>query len=433
MQVTKSKQTKLSVELAVKADEKELLDIKRQVLGRLRPHVSSKGFRAGKAPDAIVEKELGAETVQKEFLDDALSQLFRRAIEQEKLTTIGQPTLNVQKFVPYSTLEFTLELELRPPVTLPDLKSLKVTAEQETVTDGRIEEVLDNLRRRAAERVAVKRAAQESDELTIDFDGKDAKGNEVAGAKGMDMPVQIGSDTFIPGFETELVGLKKGDKKTFTLTFPKDYHARALQSAKVTFEVTVKEVREVKLPTLDDEFAAKASPFDTLKDLRADIAQQLETEYAKQAEKARREALVGQLLDKTKLEIPPKFLSQVVEEVRQDFLRSLAERGLDEETFYTREKTDKDTYETKELRPVAERRVKGSLILSEVARAEEVSVGREELEAYVAYLREQYAKDEKALEQLDKPEVREDIAMQMLTERTIDRLVELASSTNSSK
>jgi trigger factor len=428
MQVTKSKQTKLSVELGVKADEKELDDIKRQVLSRLRPHVSSKGFRPGKAPDTIVEKQLGAEVVQKEFLDEALSQLFRRAIEQEKLATIGQPTLNVQKFVPYNTLEFTLELELRPAVTLPDLKSLRADVEQEKVTDARVGEVLDNLLKRAAQRVAIKRAAKNGDELIIDFSGKDAKGNEVPGAKGEDMPVQVGSDTFIPGFEKELVGLKKADRKIFTLTFPKDYHARALQNAKVTFDVTVKEVKEVKVPTLDNDFAKKASPFDTIKDLKADIAGQLETEYAKQAEKARREAIVGQLLDKTRLDIPPKFLDQVVEEVRQDFLRSLSERGLDEDTFYAREQTNRESYEKAELRPVAERRVKGSLILSEVSRAEEITVGREELEAYVAYLREQYAKDEKALDQLDKPEVREDIAMQMLTERTIDRLVELATS-----
>jgi trigger factor len=425
MQITKAKQTKVSVELTVTADEAELLDIKRQVLNGLRPQVKASGFRPGKAPDKVVEKELGADVVQKEFLDEALAQLFSRAIQQENIKLLGQPTVNVQKYVPYTELAFVAEIELRPTVTLPELKTLKATVKPEPVTDERIDEVLENLRKRAAQKQSVKRAAKSGDEAVINFTGKDAKGKPVPGAEGKDMPLLLGSSTFIPGFEDQLIGLKKGDTKSFTLTFPKDYHAKGLQSAKVTFDITVKDVMELELPKLDDEFVVKASPFKTVKELREDVSKQLEEEYARQASKAQREEVVGQLLEKTKLDIPPKFLEQTMDEVREDFRRSIAERGQDEDGFYEREGTDKDTYEKTELRPVAERRTKGSLILGTVADQEEIS--REELDAYIDFLRQQYAKDAKALEQLDRPQVREDIAMQMLTERTIDRLVELAS------
>lgn len=428
MQVAKSKQTKISVEIAVTADETELLDIKRQVLNRLRPQVKASGFRPGKAPDKVVEKELGADVVQKEFLDEALAQIFSRVLQQENIKLLGQPTVNVTKYVPYNELAFTAEIELRPEVTLPDLKSLKATVKPEPVTDERVVEVLENLRKRTANKKQVSRAAKNNDEVVIDFAGKDSKGEAVPGATGTDMPITLGSDTFIPGFEDELIGLKKGDTKTFMLTFPKDYHAKNLQNIKVTFDVTVKDVIEMTLPKLDDAFVTKASPFKTLTELKEDITKQLAEEYERQAAKLRREEVVGQLLDKTKLDIPPKFLDQTMEEVREDFRRSLTQRGLDEETFYARESTDKETYEKNELRPLAERRVKGSLVLSEVARRENIAVGREELDAYVGFMREQYAKDAKALEQLDRAEVREDIAMQMLTERTIDKLVELATS-----
>jgi trigger factor len=427
MQTTLKKLSPASAELTVEADENTLADIKRAVFNQLRGQVKADGFRAGKAPDAVVESSLGSQQVQGEFLNEALGRLYALAVSREQLQTIGSPEVSLKKFVPYSELEFTATVEVMPEIKLTDYKKFKVPLKTEKPTEAQIDEVLQRMRRRLAETKPADRAAAEGDEVRIDFAGIDARGQPVPGAQSQDFPVTIGSKTFVPGFEDELIGLKAEQKKTFTLTFPKDYQVASLQGAKVTFAVTVREVREVKLPELDDAFVAKASPFKTVAQLRSDVSGQLERELTEEARRRQREELVGKLVEGSKLTLPPKLLGRVLDDLRAEFRRNLDNRGLSEADFYSANKTTAEKYEKSELMPAAERRVKASLLLSEVARKESLSLSRDELEQGVADLQERYKDNPQVLADLDKPEVREDIAMQILTERTIDKLVSYAS------
>lgn len=426
MRVTKSDKTTYSLVLQIEADELELSDIKRQVFNELRPQVKASGFRPGKAPDHLVEKELGQQLVQNQFLDHALLVLINKSLKEKQLSILGQPSVSILKFVPYSNLSIKAELELKPIIKLPDIKSLNIKKTVDKVTDKAIEDVLHNLRLRSAVKEPVDRAAKAGDEVLVDFKGTDSKGGAVAGASGESMPVAIGSKTFIPGFEEKLVGLKAGQKKKFDLIFPKDYHAKSLQGTKVTFDTKVNEVKSVVLPELNDDFAKSISPFQTFKELRGDVARQLEEEYEKRADKAYREALMSALIGKIKLDLPPRFTNSVLEELKQEFQSNLQQRGMDEDQLYKSEDTTAAEYEKDHLVPAAKKRVKASLILGEVARQYNIEVTRDELDTYVQFLEQHYQKDEKALEQLKRPEVREDIAMQMLTDRTIDQLVKLS-------
>lgn len=423
MQVSSKKIDEVSIELTIKADDTDLSDIKRVVFNELRKQVKAAGFRPGKAPDNIVESSLGSQVVQSEFLNLAVSRIYTRAVVDEKLAIIGQPEVKIKTFIPYSELSFTAVTEIAPEIKLPNYKSFKVPLKPDPVTEKQVEDVLENMRRRLAEKKPVERPAKEGDELTIDFEGKDSKGEAISGASGKEFPLVLGSKTFIPGFEEELVGVKAGETKTFTVTFPKEYHAANLRGAKVTFETKILKLNEMILPAFDDEFTAKASPFKTAKELKEDVKKQLAAELNERARGAQREEVVKKLVESTKIVVPPKLLERVIGDVKSEFHRNLHMRGISEEDYYKQQDTTAEKYEKEELSKVAERRIRASLVLSEVAKAENLSVSNDELESQMKKLEENYKNDEQSKAELKRPEVREDIALQMLTERTIDKLV----------
>ena len=222
------------------ADQALLDSTKQAVLASLSANVKVPGFRPGKAPANLVEKHLDQAALQSEFLDQAINKLYVDAVAQEKLRPVAQPKIEVSKFVPFTTLEFTAEVEAVGDIKLPNYKLIKLAAKKPVVTAKDVSGVLENLRQRGATKEEVKRAAKSGDEVIIDFKGTDAKTKKpIDGADGNEYPLVLGSNSFIPGFEDELIGLKAGGKKTFNLTFPKDYGAKALQNRQVTFAVNV--------------------------------------------------------------------------------------------------------------------------------------------------------------------------------------------------
>ena len=262
MQVKQAHPDPTHTKLTITADQATLDAVRKQVVAKLASTVKVQGFRAGKAPANLVEKQLDQSALQTEFLDQAVNQLYVEAARQESLRPVAPPEISVVKFVPFTTLEFTADIEVVGDIKLADYKKVKLATKPVTITAKDVDEVLANLRQRAATKQPVKRAAKLGDEVTIDFTGTDAKTKEpIAGADGKDYPLVLGSKTFIPGFEEQLVGLKPGAQKTFVLTFPKDYGTTALQGRKVSFAVTATAVQELQEPKLDDAFAATVGPF----------------------------------------------------------------------------------------------------------------------------------------------------------------------------
>lgn len=425
MHITRTDLSKTKVKLTIEASEAGLADYKVHVLEKLAGEVKLPGFREGKAPLNLVEKNIEPQKLQAEVVDDAVNHLYADALREQKLRPIDNPQITLKKFVPYTTLEFEAEVEILGPVKVADYKKIRKSAKPVTITDKDITDVMTSLQERIATSKDIDRAAKNGDKVMIDFKGVDAKGKPVQGAEGKDYPLLLGSDSFIPGFEKNLVGLKAGEEKTFTLTFPKDYGVKALAGAKVTFTVTVHKVQEQTLPKLDDAFAAAAGPFKTLKELKENIKLELQRERETQAMTELEGDIVKEIATKSTLTVPESLVNDQIERLLNELRQNLVYRGLTYEEFLEREGKTEAAYRKETLVPEAEARVRAGLVLAEIAELENIEVTAEELDLRMQLLKAQY-QDAAMQAELDKPESRQNIASRMVTEKTIQKLVDYA-------
>ena len=427
MHVTKKFLSDTKVNLTLIADEPLLEAEKQKVLAEFARKVKIQGFREGKAPLQIVEKHVDPSQLQAEFLEHAINRLYLAAVDHEKLRPVTQPQVKIAKFVPFDTLEIEAELEVVGEVKVADYKKIKLAKPQVSVEAKEIGEVIDNLRTREAEKKDADRAAREKDEVWIDFAGVDVKTKEpIKGADGKDYPLALGSNTFIPGFEANLIGLKAGDEKIFILTFPKDYGVKALQNRKVEFTAKVTKVREVVLPTVDDAFAAKVGPFKTAAELKDDIKKELLARKEDEAEQKYADDLITKITEKSKVAIPQVLLDEQIDRLEQEQRQNLMYRGQTWQEFLEAEGLTDQAFRDK-VRPAAELRVKAGLVLSEISELEDVEVTSDELEAQMQSLRARYT-DPQMQAELAKPESRRTIASRILTDKTVAKLKQYASS-----
>jgi trigger factor len=425
MQVKTTHPSDTQAKLSVTADEPMLRSMKDHVLTHFRSRVKIAGFRPGTAPLNLIEKHIDPAELQTEFLEETISSLYSQAIQQERLRPVDRPEISIIKFVPFTTLEFEASVPVVGEIKLPEYTKIKKSKVPVTVTTDDVKDVLTSLRQRMADKKDVNRAARDGDQVWIDFKGIDDKGEAVNGAEGKDYPLILGSNTFIPGFEPNLAGLSAGEEKTFTLKFPKDYGVKALANRNVTFTVTVTKVQEVVEPKADDEFAAKAGPFKTLKDLKDDIKRQLQHERQHEADRNYESELIKTIADKSKVTIPDVLINDQVERLIADLRQNLMYRGMTWEEYLEAEGKSEEAYRTEVLIPQARERVKASLVLAEIAEQEKLEVTPEELEVRMQILKGQY-QDAAMQAELDKPEARQDIAARLLTEKTVAKLVTYA-------
>lgn len=424
MRVTREDKSATRILLNVQADKADLEPIHQHVLKHFK-NVKVPGFRAGKAPGHLVEQNISQQALLDEFMEHALNELYRRAIDQEQVRPLSSPNVQLKKFVPYTQLEFEAETEILGPVKLPNYKTIKVPLKKAEVTAKDIDEVLKSLQARMAERELVDRAAKNGDELTIDFAGTDTDGQPLGGADGKDYPLILGSKNFIPGFEQELIGLKAGSTKDFNIIFPKDYGAAGLQNKKVKFSVTVHKVSELIEPKIDDEFAKKAGPFASLKDLKADIKKQLLIEKQNQAITNQQNDILSKIVDKTVIDVPDSLVNEENLRLEEQEKQDLTHRGITWKEHLEAEGVSEEQHRQRHL-PDAKRRVTIGLVLNEIAQKEAVKVTPEELELRIQSLKLQYA-DPQMQAELDKPENQRDIEARLMTEKTLQVLTNYSS------
>lgn len=421
MQVKREQINPTKVKLTISAEPALLESIKGQAVEQLGKDAKIQGFRAGKAPAHLVEKQLDQSLLQGQVLEQAVNQLYVDAVQQESIRPAAQPQISITKFVPFNTLEFTAEVEAVGEVKPADYKKIKLAPKTVDVTAADVNQVLDNLRGRSADKKSVKRAAKTGDELTINFKGVDAKTEEaIQGAAGNEYPLVLGSKTFIPGFEEKLVGAKPGDTKTFDLVFPKDYGVSALRSKKVTFTVEVLKIQELAKPKLDDKFAATVGPFKTLAELKADIKKQLTAEKQRESQQVYDNELLEKIAEKSTVTIPESMVEDEVSRMEDEEKRNLAYRGQTWQEHLKDEGVDEAGHRERK-RESATLRVKIGLLLGEIANNENITVSPEELEIRMQLLKGQYP-DAAMQAELEKPEARRDIQTRMMTEKTIEKL-----------
>jgi len=427
MKTTVKKLSDTNVCLTITLGADELNAAEQVALTKMARDLKVPGFRKGKVPISVAAKHVNPMALQEQVLDNALSKAVAEAFMNEKLQALERPSVEVKKFVPNQEVEFTAEATVVPPVKLGDYKKLKAKPQAVKVEAKDVDEIIERMQQNFVDKAEVKRAAQEGDEAIIDFVGK-KDGVAFDGGSAKDFALKLGGSQFIPGFEEGVVGHKAGETFDLDLEFPKDYHAENLAGAKVVFSVTLHKVNELKLPELNDEFAAKCGPFTDVKELKADIKREITAQKEREAKEKLKDELVAELADSSKVALPELLIDDQLRSIEQDLMQNLSYRGLTTDSYLKAQGfKDKADWQKKEARPAAEKRVKAGLVLAELSKELGVEVSREELDAQISTFKQQYGKDAKLAARFDDPNVHRDIANRMITDKTIDKLVELNS------
>ncbi|RWZ78138.1 MAG: trigger factor [Candidatus Chaera renei] len=411
-------------ELTIELDAAELAAFKKAALKRLAAEVKLSGFRQGKVPLGLAAKHIDPGLLRQQILEDAINWSFGKAAERTGLTPLDQPKIDVQKYDD-DGLTFTAGMEIMPPVKLGDYKNLSVKMPPSQVSDEEIDQVIERLRLGRAVKIAVKRPAKQADEVWIDFAGYDSDGQPVEGASGQDYPLVLGSKTFIDGFEDALLGKRAGDEFEANLKFPPDYHYQPLRGKKITFKITVKTVKRVDLPKIDKDFASAVSGDDsTVKALRNGIMAELRQQKRRQAREDYQEMLVERLVGASQVPLPDILLNDQLQELEQEAVNGLRSRGQTLEQYFKQRGLDHDSWKDRELLPLARRQVAAGLALTELAKAENIQVTRQELEkAHAATL--EAAASPAIKRYLDSPAARRDLANRLMRQKTLQKLEEL--------
>jgi len=414
------------VELTISLGEKELTDAEHVALSKLAKEIKVPGFRKGKVPANVAAKNVDQNLLMQQTMEDALSKAVAEAFIAEGLQALERPAVEVKKFVPRKEMEFTAEVEVLPKVKLGNYKNLKVEKKKVSVTATEVDDIITRMREGMAEKKEVTRAAKLDDEVVIDFVGKR---DDIAfdGGTGTDYSLKLGSKTFIPGFEEGIVGKKTSETFDMPLEFPKDYHSSDLAGAKVVFTTTIKSVNELALPELTDEFAKKAgNNFTNVKDLKDDIKRELTAQKEREAAEKLKDDLVGALVVVSTVPTPQLLVDDQVRSIEQDMQRNLMYQNITLDQYIANQKfRDVADWKAKEVVPAAEKRVKAGLVLAELSKELKVEATSDELAEHINLYKQQYANDPEALKQFDQPEVQRDIANRLLTEKTVEKLVEL--------
>ena len=416
----------VKVELTISLGAEELKAAEQVALTKLAKEVKIEGFRKGKAPLEMVAAQVDPNLLNQETLENALSKSVAEAFLKEKVQAINRPEVDVKKFIPGTELEFTATTEIMPKVELGDYKKLDVKKEAVKVSKKEIKETIDRILNNFAEKKKVEREAKNGDEVIIDFLGK-KDGVAFDGGKAEKFPLELGSKSFIPGFEEGLIGKKAGDELSLDLECPKDYHAKDLAGAKVVFEVKIHEVRENVEPEINEEFLSKLGDFKTKEEFEKQIEEDLKTQKQAEADEKFKDELVKKLAEVSKVPIPEILLEDQKRSIEMDMQQNLMYSGLSLEDYLERMGKTREEWLEKDVKEAAEMRVKSGLALAELSKVEKVKSDTKELDARIAQLKEQYGNSKEVQKQLSSDDVRRNLANQILTEKTIDLLVKFNS------
>lgn len=423
MQTKVKKISETKVEVTISLDAQELAKAEEVALVRLSRTTKVKGFREGKVPVNVVKKNVNPQVLQENILDTAINGGVAQAFIKEDLQAIDRPEVDVKKYVPEQSLEFVATAEVLPEVKLGDYKKLTSRIEKVVVDSKEVDEVIERIKQGFAEKKDVDRKAKEGDDVVIDFVGK-KDGVAFDGGAATDHTLTLGSNQFIPGFEEGIVGHKAGEEVVLDLEFPKDYHSEELAGQKVTFEVVIKKVQESIVPEEDDELAKKAGPFENIMQLRAELKAEIKSNKEREASDKLKDDLVQELASKSEVIAPETLVADQMRSIEQDFAQNLLYRGLTLESYIRTSKyKDEDEWRENEVKPTAERRVKGSLVLNALAKAEKITATDEEIDEHIEVHKRQYANNPEVLKQFETEQVKREIANHYILEKTVDRLL----------
>lgn len=409
---TELPESRVRVEAQVSPDEVEKsLERAARSIGR---DMRIPGFRQGKVPAPVIIQRVGREVVLDEAVRDGISRWYVDAIDEAGISPVGDPDLDIGDLPDAGEpLNFTIEIGVLPTASLGTYKGVEVGRAEPAAADEDVQAELDQLRERSGTLEPADRPAQIGDFTVIDFLGKQ-NGEPFEGGEGRDFPLELGSNRFIPGFEEQLQGATAGEERVVEVTFPEDYQAEHLAGQAVTFDVTVKEVKEKKLPELDDAFAETSAGFDSLDELKEDISSRLREREEERIERAFRDAALDAVVAEATIEVPDPLVDARAKELWDRMLHQLSHQGISKE-MYLQISGQQEEDLLAEARPDAEVQLRREAVLKAIVAAEKIEVSDDDLlEALAETAEAQQTKPKKLLERLKSSgridDAREDLA-----------------------
>ena len=353
-----------------------------------RKYIAVPGFRKGKAPRKMIENLYGAQVFHADAVEEIFPDVFKEAVIDQGWKPVGQPSVTDMNVREDKSLELTIEVELYPEIELGQYKGVEAPKAAVAVSDEEVEAELDRKANEVARVVTVERPAQDGDTVVIDYVGL-KEGVAFEGGSAEDYELRLGSHSFIPGFEEQLVGVCAGEQKELNISFPEDYHAKELAGAPVVFQVKVHEIKETQVPAKDDELAKDVSEFDTIEELRADLRKQIEARKEEEAKRNYETALMEKISENAKLEVPASMIDDEIDNELQNFDYQLRAQGMSLEQYSKMLGGNLSRFRTS-MRPSAEKQVRLRVVLNAIADAEGIEATQEDLDAEYQKLAEQY-------------------------------------------
>ena len=389
--------------------------------------IAMPGFRKGKVPRQMIEKMYGPEIFYDDVANALIPKAYSEAYEECELEIVSRPEINVVQIEKGKSFIFTADVATKPEVKLGEYKGLEVDKVSTRVTQKEVDaKIQEEAEKNAREVVVTDRAVADGDEVILDFEGF-VDGEAFEGGKGENYPLTIGSGSFIPGFEEQLVGAEAEKEVEVKVTFPEDYHAEELKGKEAVFKCTVHEIKAKELPEIDDEFAAEVSEFDTLEEYKADVKAKIKEQKAADGKRNQEDQAVEQAVKNAEYEIPQPMIETQTTQMVEDFAQRIQSQGITLEQYFqftglTAEKMMED------MRPQAIKRIETRLVLEAVAKAENIEITDEKIDEELAKMAESYNMEVEKLKEFigenEKKQMKEDLAVQEAVTFLVENAVE---------
>ena len=419
------KQENNTVTLKITVGSEAFENACKQAYNKNKGQFNIPGFRKGKATRAVIEKMYGEGIFFEDAIDIVFPEAYRNAVEELKLEVIDRPSLDIEEIGKGKDLVMVINVQVKPEVKLGEYKGLEVKQVSAEVTEEDVETEINKMQEQNARMVTVEdRPVSDKDSILLNFCGS-VDGVEFEGGKAENYSLVVGSNTFIPGFEEQLIGMNAGDSKDVVVTFPEDYHSEDLKGKEAVFAVEINEIKEKQLPHIDDEFVKDTTEFETLEELKNDIRAKAAENKKKSAEDAMKIEVVEKLAENIEVEIPEVMVKNEVDNMLKDFENNLRYQGMDLNTYYQYTGTSKEILED-QMKEDAEKRVRISLAVDEVSKSEGVEATEEDMEAEYKKMADIYKLEVEKIKEIFQNSQDEAIKSTIVARKTVDLLLENA-------
>lgn len=414
---------KLTIEASAEDFEKAV----EKAYQRSKSKVSVPGFRKGKVPRKIIEQMYGKEIFYEDAANIAIPSAYAAAVDECTEEIVSQPTIEIVQLEAGKPFIFTAKVALKPDVILGKYKEVAVDKIDISVTEEEVDTAIDKERERNARTISVEdRAVQDGDMIVLDYEGF-VDGETFEGGKDENYPLTIGSNTFIPGFEEQLIGAEIDKKVDVNVTFPEDYHAAELAGKPALFQCTVREIKEKELPDLDDEFASEVSEFDTLAEYREDVKKNLTLKKEEEAKNEREGLVVDAIITDAQMDIPEAMLTTQQRQMVDDFAQRIRMQGITIDQYFQFTGLTKEAL-LEQMKPQAEQQIKSRLVLEAVAKAENLEPSEEEYTDEIKKMAETYQMTEEKMTEMigafEEKAIKEDLRVKKALNFVVENAVE---------